>query len=168
MSYDTGDSAGESIESVDIETPGDHVAAGSSPTTSGFAIAVGRDPNDGVLALRAARSLAALVVGVVIGVVLLLARSPPSPRRAAARPTSLGARSRGGPGLAHEPARVPGAAADDRHDRGRRAADRTCDPTRRGTVADAAVRGRLRGTDPRSAGPVGAAATAARAGRAGT
>ena len=70
VSYDTGDAAGESIQSVDIDTPGDHVLRVESDD-SGFAIAVGRDPNSGVLALRAI-ALAALIVGVVFGVILLV------------------------------------------------------------------------------------------------
>ena len=70
VSYDTGDAAGESVQSVNIDTPGDHVLRVESDD-SGFAIAVGRDPNSGVLALRAI-ALAALTVGVVFGVILLV------------------------------------------------------------------------------------------------
>jgi hypothetical protein len=69
VSYDTGDSAGESIQSIDVETPGDHTLRVESDD-SGFAIAVGRNPNDGVLAMRAGAVLAALV-GIAIGVWLL-------------------------------------------------------------------------------------------------
>jgi hypothetical protein len=69
VSYDTGDSAGESIRSVDVESPGDHTLRVESDD-SGFAIAVGRNPNDGVLAMRVAAVVAALV-GIAIGVWLL-------------------------------------------------------------------------------------------------
>jgi hypothetical protein len=82
VSYDAGDAAGESIYSVDIETPGDHTLRVESDD-SGFAIAVGRDPNNGVLALRAV-ALVALAVGVVFGAVLLIG----SRRRRADRPAS--------------------------------------------------------------------------------
>ena len=82
VSYDTGDAAGESIQSVDIDTPGDHVLRVESDD-AGFAIAVGRDPNSGVLALRAI-ALAALIVGVVFGVILLVG----SRRRRADRPAA--------------------------------------------------------------------------------
>ena len=59
---------------------------------AGFAIAVGRDPNDGVLALRAGAVVAALV-GIAIGVALLLA-FPTAPCRPAGGRRRLGAPSR--------------------------------------------------------------------------
>lgn len=68
--YDTGSAAGTSIESVDIETSGDHVMRVESDE-SGFAIAVGRDPNGGVLPLRLL-AVGVAIVGVAIGLVLLL------------------------------------------------------------------------------------------------
>lgn len=70
VSYDAGGSSGESIESVVIESPGDHVLRVESDD-GGFVIAVGRDPNDGVMAIRGA-AIAAAVLGVAIGVGLLL------------------------------------------------------------------------------------------------
>ncbi len=70
VSYDTPAGAGESIQSAEVETPGDHVLRVESDD-AGFAIAVGRDPNQGVLAMRAAAVVAALA-GIVVGVALLV------------------------------------------------------------------------------------------------
>lgn len=70
VEYDTGTSAGTSIQSVDIEVPGDHTLRVESDD-SGFVISVGRDPNDGVLLLRLL-AVGVALVGVVTGVVLLL------------------------------------------------------------------------------------------------
>jgi len=70
VDYDTGTSAGTSVQSVDIEVPGDHTLRVESDD-SGFAIAVGRDPNDGVLLLRLF-AVGVALVGIVTGVALLL------------------------------------------------------------------------------------------------
>jgi hypothetical protein len=70
VSYDTGVFSGESIQSIEIESPGDHRLRVESEE-AGFAIAVGRDPNDGVAALRAT-AIAVAVAGVLIGVGLFV------------------------------------------------------------------------------------------------
>ncbi len=69
-SYDTATSSGTSVESVAIDVPGDHVLRVESDD-AGFVIAVGRDPNDGVLLLRLL-AVGVALVGIVIGVSLLV------------------------------------------------------------------------------------------------
>lgn len=84
LSYDAAGFVGQSIRSVEIETPGDHVLRVESDS-SDFVIAVGRDPDDGVGTLRAGSIIAALV-GLIGGGMLLVigarrrpAAVPPGP-----------------------------------------------------------------------------------------
>ena len=70
VTYDTDASAGTSVESVEIARPGDHVLRVESDDT-GFVVSVGRDPNDGVMALRALAVVVGLA-GMAIGLGLLV------------------------------------------------------------------------------------------------
>ncbi len=102
VSYDAAGSTGNAIEGFSIDTPGDHLLT-VADAPAGFAIAVGRDPNDGVGLLRAGAALAA-AAGVIIGGALfvLAARrtSPPPVPGPASGPwmhTPPGASPAGGP-----------------------------------------------------------------------
>ena len=71
--YDTSGFVGESIRSVEVTTAGDHVLRVESSADE-FAIAVGRDPNDGVGLLKLGAALAA-IAGLIIGGLLLVRSS---------------------------------------------------------------------------------------------
>ena len=71
VEYDTAGFVGESIRSVDISTTGDHLLRVESTSGETFAVAVGKDPNDGVALLRGG-AVIAFLVGVVAGVVLIV------------------------------------------------------------------------------------------------
>jgi|GEM_PF-788179 len=62
---------GSSLVTVDIDEATDHVIRVESPGNDAFAVAVGRDPSDGVTALRAG-ALAAGLIGVLLGLLLIL------------------------------------------------------------------------------------------------
>ena len=66
VSYDAGGATGTSLYSVDIEDPGEYTLRVQGDDTEVVA-RVGGDPNDDVALLRGA-AIAALVVGVVLGV----------------------------------------------------------------------------------------------------
>lgn len=70
VSYETATSSGTSVDSVAIDAPGDHVLRVESDDAD-FVIAVGRNPNDGVLLLRVL-AIGVAVAGIVIGVSLLV------------------------------------------------------------------------------------------------
>jgi hypothetical protein len=70
-SYDTADAAGEGVRSVEIDEPGDYVLSAEA-TTADVMIRVGRDPSNGVAAMRVG-AIAVLLAGLVGGVVLLVA-----------------------------------------------------------------------------------------------
>jgi hypothetical protein len=72
--YDAAGFVGQSIRSVDVTTAGDHVLrveSSASSASSAFAVAVGRDPSEGVGILKLGAALAALI-GVVGGVILIV------------------------------------------------------------------------------------------------
>lgn len=71
VDYDTGTATGRSVQSAQIDVPGDHTLRVES-ADSGFAVAVGRDPNSGVLVMRLL-AVATALVGIVIGIALLSA-----------------------------------------------------------------------------------------------
>ncbi len=72
VTYDVDNSAGQSVRTFTIDEPGDYVLRVESPDgEAGFAMAVGRDPSDGVSAMRLGALLAG-VAGLALGGVLLL------------------------------------------------------------------------------------------------
>jgi hypothetical protein len=71
VDYDTATATGTSVQSAQIDVPGDHTLRVES-ADSGFAIAVGRDPNRGVLAMRLL-AVGVALTGIVIGIALLSA-----------------------------------------------------------------------------------------------
>jgi hypothetical protein len=78
-SYDRAGHRGEGIRTVDIDEPGDYeLTATSDAGATEVLVRVGRDPADGVTALRLA-SIASIAIGVVVGLLLLLVvgRRPP-------------------------------------------------------------------------------------------
>lgn len=79
ISYDAAGSSGSAVQQFSVDTPGDHLMTVDA-APEGFAVAVGRDPNDGVALLRAGAALA-LAAGVVIGgaMFVLAARRTPVP-----------------------------------------------------------------------------------------
>jgi hypothetical protein len=81
-SYDRDGHRGVGIRTVDIDEPGDYqLTATSNDAEPEIVVRVGRDPADGVTALRLA-SIASIVVGVVVGLLLLLVvgrRPTPAP-----------------------------------------------------------------------------------------
>jgi hypothetical protein len=70
LDYDTGDFAGTSVSSFEIETTGRYEIAVFGPDQSSIA-AVGRDPSTGVGTMRAG-AIAVAAAGVVLGLLLLL------------------------------------------------------------------------------------------------
>lgn len=80
ISYDSDGYVGQSVRSFVVEGTGDHVLRVESPDDSiGFAAAIGRDPADGVGAMRLGGILAALA-GLVIGVgLIVVSRRRPAP-----------------------------------------------------------------------------------------
>ena len=64
VDYDGAGFAGASRFAIDVRTPGDHVVRVESTAEEAFAIAIGRDPADGVGALR--------TIGVILGLLGLL------------------------------------------------------------------------------------------------
>ena len=86
IDYATAGFVGRSVLSVDVEVAADHVIRVEASGGSRFAVAVGRDPDAGVLALRAG-AFGVGLAAVVLGLVLLLARRTPSPTTAPAGPT---------------------------------------------------------------------------------
>ncbi|NND74547.1 MAG: hypothetical protein HKN44_06030, partial [Ilumatobacter sp.] len=84
VTYDAAGSAGFAVQSFRVDTAGDHLltVADADP---GFAIAVGRDPNDGVTLLRIGAALAA-IAGLVIGGAMLVLASRRSKAAPAAAP----------------------------------------------------------------------------------
>lgn len=71
IEYDSGGYTGELERRVTIAEPGDHVLTVESDTDAVFAVAVGRDPNDGVTLLRWA-ALGAVIAGLLVGGLLLV------------------------------------------------------------------------------------------------
>ena len=69
--YDVGGFVGVVDRSVVIERPGDHVLTVESSTNAPFAVAVGRDPDDGVAILRGG-AVAAVIIGLLVGGLLLV------------------------------------------------------------------------------------------------
>lgn len=79
-SYDAVGSEGRAVQSFEVDTAGDHLltVADAEP---GFAVAIGRDPNDGVALLRIGAGLA-LASGLLIGgAMFLLASRRSGPHR---------------------------------------------------------------------------------------
>ncbi len=77
--YDIDGFVGSSIGEVQIEAEGDHVLTVAPTGGAAFAIAVGREPDEGVALLRWG-AVAAAIVGLVVGGVLLVlgSRRPPA------------------------------------------------------------------------------------------
>lgn len=84
--YDTSDAKGEGVRSVEIDEPGDYVLTAEADS-SDVMVRVGRDPSQGVAAIRIAAILV-LLAGLVGGVLLFVAAArratpaaaPPGPR----------------------------------------------------------------------------------------
>jgi hypothetical protein len=76
--YDVDGYVGTAFRSVDITEPGDHVLTVAPTGGDPFAVAVGRAPDDGVALLRGG-AIAAAIVGLVIGGLLLVLGSRRSP-----------------------------------------------------------------------------------------
>lgn len=72
LAYDDGGYVGTAAFRVDIADTSDHVIRVDSADQATFAVAVGRDPSDGVAALRVG-GLAAAAVGLGIGLAALIA-----------------------------------------------------------------------------------------------
>ena len=158
VSYETATSSGTSVDSVAIDTPGDHVLRVESDDAD-FVIAVGRNPNDGVLLLRVL-AIGVAVAGIVIGVSLLVRAR----RRNEASSTDVDAWVPSGADP-EWPMSPPGsrAPAHDRDERCRRPSERSVD---RAVVGAAAVlpntahqratsTSTVGGADSRTAGPWG-------------
>lgn len=79
VSYDVDGFVGSSIGEVQIETEGDHLLTVAPTGGEAFAVAVGRQPDQGVTLLRWGAVLAA-IVGLVLGGILLVlgSRRPPA------------------------------------------------------------------------------------------
>lgn len=77
ISYDAAGFVGTAQFSIEIEETNDHVLRAESDADDVFVIAVGRDPSDGVAALRAG-ALAAGIIGLLVGLgfVFLGTRKP--------------------------------------------------------------------------------------------
>lgn len=104
--YDTAGYAGSLDRRLTIDRPGDHVLTVESSTDAVFAVAVGRDPNGGVAALRWG-GVAAVIAGLLIGGLLLVLAS----RRGAGEPEPLDPwqpAAPTGPGLPDWPVGPPG------------------------------------------------------------
>ncbi|MEP6295680.1 MAG: hypothetical protein ABJ382_00005, partial [Ilumatobacter sp.] len=72
VEYDEGNFRGVAIGSVEIEDTDDHVIRVEAEGVDDvFAVAVGRDPNDGVAALRIG-AVAAGLIGLLVGLALVL------------------------------------------------------------------------------------------------
>jgi hypothetical protein len=79
LSYDVDGFVGSSIAEVQIDVAGDHVLTVAPTGGDAFAVAVGRQPDEGVALLRAG-AIAAAIVGLVLGGLLLVlgSRRPPA------------------------------------------------------------------------------------------
>ena len=79
VNYDVDGFVGSSVGEVSIETTGDHVLTVAPVGGDAFAIAVGRQPDEGVALLRWA-AVAAAVAGLVVGGIFLVlgSRRPPA------------------------------------------------------------------------------------------
>lgn len=71
ISYDTGEFGGSSQRRVQIDTSGDYVLTVGPVGGPEFAVAIGRDPNDGVGVMRWG-ALGALISGLVLGGLFLV------------------------------------------------------------------------------------------------
>ncbi len=80
VSYDVDGFVGSSLGEVQIDTAGDHVLTVVPTGGDSFAVAIGRTPDEGVALLRWG-ALAAAIVGLVVGGLLLVlgSRRPPAP-----------------------------------------------------------------------------------------
>jgi hypothetical protein len=107
VSYDAAGFEGESIFTVEIEETNDHTIRVESSDDETFAVAVGRDPADGVAALQVG-ALASAVVGVLGGLIVLVSALR---RRRSTATTTGGAWNPGAPGQAPvyygQPGQVP-------------------------------------------------------------
>lgn len=105
-SYDTGTFVGQAIQQVEISTPGTYRLKVASEEND-FAIAVGGDPeadSDTLLAIGGAVIVIGLLVGIVLIVLGLRRKQPPS---AAAAPAVPGAGWAGQPSAAAAPVSTP-------------------------------------------------------------
>jgi hypothetical protein len=85
LSYDVDGFVGSSVHRVEIDAPGDHVLTVAPTGGDPFAIAVGRTPDQGVALLRWG-AVAAAIVGLVVGGLLLVLGSRRPRQPAAATP----------------------------------------------------------------------------------
>jgi hypothetical protein len=85
VEYDVDGFVGSSIGEVQIETTGDHVLTVAPTDGDSFAIAVGRQPDEGVALLRWG-AVAAAIAGLLVGGLFLVlgSRRPPAPATPAA------------------------------------------------------------------------------------
>lgn len=104
--YDAAGFVGVVDRSVVIEVPGDHVLTVESSTSAPFAVAVGRDPRAGVALLRWG-ALAAVIVGLLVGGLLLVLGSRRTPNAPDEGATWQPAASTG-PGFPDWPVGPPG------------------------------------------------------------
>jgi hypothetical protein len=71
LSYDEGGFVGEAVLEFEVSEPGDHVVRVQSENDELFVAAIGRDPSDGVAALRVAAAIIAATALVLGGLALL-------------------------------------------------------------------------------------------------
>lgn len=90
VSYDAGGFAGTARFSVEIEETDDHVLRAESDADEVFVVAVGRDPSEGVAAMRIGAILAG-IVGLLVGLVFVLLGSRKSTATVPAGPWTPGA-----------------------------------------------------------------------------
>lgn len=103
VTYDAAGYRGEARFSIDIEETDDHVLRAESDVDEVFVVAVGRDPSAGVAGLRIG-AIAAGLIGLLVGLVLVLLGSRKSSTTVPATPWT--------PGVASQPGTfVPGGAA---------------------------------------------------------
>lgn len=93
--YDADGFRGVALQSVEIEEADDHVLRAESDVDGVVVIAVGRDPGEGVAVLRAA-SIAAALIGVLAGLVLVLRGARRSSATVPAGPWTPGPANRPG------------------------------------------------------------------------
>jgi hypothetical protein len=89
ITYDVDGFTGQSVRTFRVETPGDHILRVQTPGDPDIrlAVAVGRDPSDGVGTMQLGAVLAALVAVVIGGGLMIGSRrsSAPEPAAAAAK-----------------------------------------------------------------------------------
>jgi len=81
LDYDTGEFVGNSQRRVQIESAGDHILTVGSAEGAEFAVAIGRDPDDGAGLMRWG-AIGALITGLLLGGLFLVLGSRRTPVQA--------------------------------------------------------------------------------------